>query len=158
MIKIKSTDGNQNNLRSKYSQLNFRRSKKVSGAVLKCGSDSVWVGQHPVQPNSALIKVSVLINLQSYSLKESLVFHICDALHDLVAFVQFKKREKHPWRSNFTEINTPQWVVFTFFKVHKCYQVAQRITYKKIQASSFRDRLTHKIGLKKQHFGDTENR
>ena len=22
-----------------------------------------------------------------------------DALHDLVPFVQFKKREKHPWRS-----------------------------------------------------------
>ena len=25
--------------------------------------------------------------------------HICSALHDLVPFVQFKKREKHPWRS-----------------------------------------------------------
>ena len=24
---------------------------------------------------------------------------ICDALRDLVTFVQFKKREKHPWRS-----------------------------------------------------------
>ena len=24
---------------------------------------------------------------------------ICDALHDLVPFLQFKKREKHPWRS-----------------------------------------------------------
>ena len=23
---------------------------------------------------------------------------ICDALCDLVSFVQFKKREKHPWR------------------------------------------------------------
>ena len=23
----------------------------------------------------------------------------CDALHVLVSFVQFKKREKHPWRS-----------------------------------------------------------
>ena len=23
----------------------------------------------------------------------------CDALRDLVAFAQFKKREKHPWRS-----------------------------------------------------------
>ena len=30
--------------------------------------------------------------------------HTCDALHDLVAFVQFKKREKHPWRSvNFSK-------------------------------------------------------
>ena len=24
---------------------------------------------------------------------------ICDVLRDLVTFVQFKKREKHPWRS-----------------------------------------------------------
>ena len=24
--------------------------------------------------------------------------NICDVLRDLVAFVQFKKREKHPWR------------------------------------------------------------
>ena len=28
---------------------------------------------------------------------------ISDALHDLVPFAQFKKREKHPWRNdNFT--------------------------------------------------------
>ena len=33
----------------------------------------------------------------------------CDVLRDLVAFVQFKKREKHPWRSvTFsTKTNTP---------------------------------------------------
>ena len=24
---------------------------------------------------------------------------ICDALRDLIPFVQFEKREKHPWRS-----------------------------------------------------------
>ena len=30
---------------------------------------------------------------------------ICDALRDLVLFVQFKKREKHPWRSvNFSKV------------------------------------------------------
>ena len=29
---------------------------------------------------------------------------ICGALRNLLAFVQFKKREKHPWRSvNFSE-------------------------------------------------------
>ena len=27
------------------------------------------------------------------------VFSICGVLHDLVRFVQFKKREKHPWKS-----------------------------------------------------------
>ena len=26
-------------------------------------------------------------------------FSTCDALRDLVPFVQFKKREKHPWKS-----------------------------------------------------------
>ena len=44
---------------------------------------------------------------------------MCGALRDLVVFVQFKKREKHPWRSvNFsTKINTPPWVFFTFLKL-----------------------------------------
>ena len=41
-----------------------------------------------------------------------LTYHMCGALCDLVPFAQFKKREKHPWRSvnfscNFTKINTP---------------------------------------------------
>ena len=58
---------------------------------------------------------------------------ICGALRDLVAFVKFKKREKHPWRSvncNFTKINIPPWVFLTFFKLYKCYQIAQRTTYR----------------------------
>ena len=29
----------------------------------------------------------------------SIIELICDALRDLVAFVQLKKRERHPWRS-----------------------------------------------------------
>ena len=30
---------------------------------------------------------------------------ICDVLRDLVPFVQFKKREKHPWRRvNFSKV------------------------------------------------------
>ena len=50
-----------------------------------------------------------------------------------------KKREKHPWSSvnfskvvgltcNFNKINTPPWMFFTFFKLYKWYQTAQRIT------------------------------
>ena len=63
---------------------------------------------------------------------------ILDALRDLVALVRFKKREKHPWRIvtfskvagfNFTKSNTLPWVFFTFFKLHKYYQIAQSITY-----------------------------
>ena len=34
-----------------------------------------------------------------------LLEYICDALRDLVPLVQFKKREKHPWKSvNFTKV------------------------------------------------------
>ena len=43
-----------------------------------------------------------------------------DALRDLVSFVQFKARDKHPWRS------------VTFSKVaglYKWYQIPQSITY-----------------------------
>ena len=29
---------------------------------------------------------------------------------------------------NFTKINNPSWVFFTFFTLYKCYQIAQRIT------------------------------
>ena len=46
---------------------------------------------------------------------------ICDALPDLVAVVQFKKREKHPWRgvtfskvAGFNKSNTTPWVFFKF--------------------------------------------
>ena len=41
------------------------------------------------------------------------------ALRDMVAFVQFKKREKHPWRSvtscNFTKIKHSSVGVFHVF-------------------------------------------
>ena len=61
-----------------------------------------------------------------------------DVLRDLVPFIQFKKREKHPWRivtfskalaRNFTKSNTLPWVFFTFLKLYKWYQITQRITY-----------------------------
>ena len=49
---------------------------------------------------------------------------ICDVFRNLAPFVQFKKREKHPWRSdtlayNFTESITSPWVLFTFFNLRK---------------------------------------
>ena len=51
--------------------------------------------------------------------------HLWDTSRDLAPFVQFKKREKHPWKRvtlvelkakawNFTKNNTPPWVFFTF--------------------------------------------
>ena len=55
-----------------------------------------------------------------------------DAFHDLVPFVQLKKRERHPWwsvtsSSNLTKSNTPPWCFSRFFKLYKWYQIAQRI-------------------------------
>ena len=54
---------------------------------------------------------------------------ICDALRDLVAFVQCKKSEKHPWTSvNFSKVAGLKHF-FTFFKLYKWYQIAQRTTF-----------------------------
>ena len=69
------------------------------------------------------------------------LLHICDALRDLVPFVQFKKREKYPWRSitfskvvgftfNFTKSYASPLVFFTFFKLYKWCQIAERTTCK----------------------------
>ena len=54
----------------------------------------------------------------------------CDALRDLVSCAQFKERERQPWRSvTFsTKSVTSPWVFFTFLKLYKWYQIAQRIT------------------------------
>ena len=41
------------------------------------------------------------------------VLIIPDALHDLVPFVQFKKREKYPWRS----VTFSKVAGFRFFKI-----------------------------------------
>ena len=35
----------------------------------------------------------------------------------------------HGEACNFDKINTPPWVLFTFFKLYKWYQIAQRTTY-----------------------------
>ena len=57
---------------------------------------------------------------------------LCVILRDLVPSLQFKKHEKHPWKSitfRKTKSNTPTWVFFTFFKMYKWYQIAQQIAY-----------------------------
>ena len=68
-------------------------------------------------------------------LYQCIIISIYGALRDLVAFEEIRKREKHPWASvnliklqalacNFTKINTPPWVFFTFLKLYKCSQIA----------------------------------
>ena len=51
------------------------------------------------------------VNIEHFSCKSkyNLSPLLCNVLRDLVPFVQFKKREKHPWRS------------VTFSKVHHIY-------------------------------------
>ena len=49
-----------------------------------------------IQQNSILEKIQI---------RENPYFDIFEALRDMVTFVQFKKREKHPWRSvNFSKV------------------------------------------------------
>ena len=44
-------------------------------------------------------------NIRKYDFTFLRLIFKCDALRDLVAFVQFKKLEKHPWRSvNFSKV------------------------------------------------------
>ena len=67
-------------------------------------------------------------------------FRICDALSGLVDLYNLKNvKNTHGGllilvklrasACNFTKINTPPWVFFTFFKLYKWYQIAQRTTY-----------------------------
>ena len=67
--------------------------------------------------------------------------YICDALRDSVPFVQFKKREKNPWRSvtfskvagwkpaTLVKVTLLYGCLSRFFKLYKWYQIAQNITY-----------------------------
>ena len=58
--------------------------------------------------NSCLIIWKVVFIYSNYG-GSSFLFCNCGALRDLVPFVQFKKREKHPWSSvNFSKPATLQ--------------------------------------------------
>ena len=45
------------------------------------------------------IKYQLNPSLKAVSLFFYVYIHICNALRDLLPFVQFKKREGHPWRN-----------------------------------------------------------
>ena len=51
-----------------------------------------------------MISGGIKVNLPKIRSKRNLetilkAWYVCDALRDLLPFAQFKKREKHPWRS-----------------------------------------------------------
>ena len=59
--------------------------------------------------------------------------NICDALRDLVPFVQFKKREKHPWTSvTFCRLKTATLLKVTLldgcFSLFKIVQMVPNCT------------------------------
>ena len=91
-------------------------------------------------PQGGIVKlkssIESVLNLKSatpkHLLKTAGQCSCCGALRDLVLFVQFKKREKHPCRSvafskvpdltcNLTKSNAPLCVFFTFFKLCPWY-------------------------------------
>ena len=55
------------------------------------------------------------------------------ALRNLVAFVQFKKSMKNTNRAVLLvvklQVKAPPWVIFTFFKLYKWYQIAQNVSH-----------------------------
>ena len=69
------------------------------------------------------------------NLQERLIVMLCAISYHLC---NFKNVKKHPWRSvTFsTKSNTPPWVFFMFFKLHKWYQIAQRIKFEILQQAS----------------------
>ena len=80
--------------------------------------------------------------------------NICGALRDLVPFVQFKRREKKPWRSvNFSKAAgfrlklatllklTLLHGCFSRLKLYKWYQIAQHITSGKQSFFMFSGRI-----------------
>ena len=53
----------------------------------------------------------------------------CDALRDLVPFVHFNKREKHPWKSvTFSKVALLHRYFSRFLKLHKWYKIVQSMT------------------------------
>ena len=102
--------------------------------------------------------IEILLPVQLETQISNLSKHVnmCDALRDLVPFVQFKKREKHPWKSvTFRKLQAysqsrPYHFKFfkackpaalrkvtllhgcflRFFKLYKWYQIAQCISFK----------------------------
>ena len=55
--------------------------------------------------NTTVTQLLLQLNLLPCNQMSLTALTICGALRDLVPFVQFKKREKHPWRSvNFSKV------------------------------------------------------
>ena len=65
-----------------------------------------WLSLHGLAKIGTLQELRMRINkFQLYPSLTKKLSYKCDALRDLVLFAQFKKSEKHPWRSvNFSKV------------------------------------------------------
>ena len=71
----------------------------------KIDCESLINSQKNVYRRNNFSKVASLQSTDSKQTSSQILSRICDALRDLVPFVQFKKREKHPWGSvNFNKV------------------------------------------------------
>ena len=68
---------------------------------------------HGVWKETGGMKWALNTEVSKYNIKT-----ICDALRDFRPFLQYKKREKHPWRSVTFKSNTPLWVFYMFFELN----------------------------------------
>ena len=57
---------------------------------------------------------------------ENFLIFVMRCAISFLLFVQFKKREKHPWKS----VIFSKVAGFSFFKLYKLYQIVQRTTFK----------------------------
>ena len=73
----------------------FIRAFIVLETPLACNHDKCFI----IFVVENLLSLLIIIFAKS-SVIFSVKFAKCDALHNLVPFVQFKKREKYPWRSD----------------------------------------------------------
>ena len=105
----------------------YPSSKKKHQFIVGRGISSPF----PVNYNLETSKKDILtLSQNACCLTEIVIWEENDALRDLVSFVQFKKHEKHPWKSatfskacHFTKSNTHLWVFFTIFKLCTWYQI-----------------------------------
>ena len=96
---------------------------------------TLYIPQFKNWKKENIFYVAIFKKLQSGFMKT-----ICDALHNLIPFVQLKKNVKkthgrvlllvklQPLAYNTAKSNSSPWVFFTFFKFRKWYQTTQNIT------------------------------
>ena len=78
------------------------------------------ISMQQIQDISALLPKALMIKVSCNPVTFEQVFPRCGALRDLVLFVQFKKREKHPLRSvNFSKVEKHPVLKLTL--LHGCF-------------------------------------